>query len=104
MVVETTLADGDGAMVEVFTDARQVASRVESRRIVRVHARRVPDEPGVPFRDPAGSIGRVGRFTDADEDLRPCLTSRGDDGVSIAVERRIGEVDVTVSEHHQSRG
>ena len=103
MVVEPALANCDRPPIEMLANPEEVVAYVKGRGVVRVDSHRVPDQPGMRSRYDVSAIGCVKRLTDADEGPGACLTSRGDDGIPIAVEGRIGEVDVTVGEN-QGRG
>ncbi len=98
VVVETALANGDGAGTYGGADRISVTSRIEGGRIVRMDARRREHEP-MMF---SCQLHRAPRIRDggayADDRAAPALPGTGNDRVAIGVERRISEMSVAVDE------
>jgi len=59
-VVQTALTNSHRSALEVLAQPSQIALRVETRGVVRMHPRRVRDNPGMPARDLASLVGGVG--------------------------------------------
>ena len=104
MVVEPAFADRYGARGDVLANDREVPRSVETDCVMRVHARRVPDESWILARDVprrasgAEDIPGAAAGADADDRFGPALTCALDYVDAVAVERRVCEVRVGVDE------
>ncbi len=103
VVVEAALADRHRARVEKGAKTRWVGDGIERGRIVRVHAGGGEDEAGVTRRDRRGTLGGRQRFPNADERAGSSPTRSFYDFLAIRVERRVGEMDMTVDEVRHGR-
>ena len=98
MVVEATLANRYRAGLEVIPEQRDVARRVERRRVMRVNSGCGENEPGIVGGEPRGDSGGRQRLTDADYAQRARRAGARDYRVAVAGERRVREVGVAVDE------
>ena len=80
-----------------------IACGVERGRIVRMDAGGGEHESRMRGGDRGGTLRSVDRLTNANERARPGEARALDDGVTVRVERRIGEMRVTVDELQADR-
>ena len=103
MIIETAFADSNGAALYKFTKLVDVA-RFKSVSIMRMNSRREPDKPRIRFRDAlrctsgAEDIPGAAARTDAHNGFGPAVPCAIDYLAAVAVERRVGDVRVTVDE------
>ncbi len=96
--VQAALADGDGPPRYEFSNVVRIPTSVERGRVMRMNAGGKKDESRVARRDTGGAVRGVDRLADADDGTRTGLAGALNRGVSIVVERRIGEMRVAVDE------
>jgi hypothetical protein len=105
VVVETAFADGDGAAIEQVPKTRQGAGGIGGCRIMRVEPGGEPDEARLGRGERRRTLSGLDRFADADDRPRAGIDGPREHRVAVGVERRIGEVRVTVDElEHRGRG
>lgn len=103
VIVEATLADRDGSLIGELTERRDVASRVEPDRVVRMDSRRKPYDSPMGGRDVprcasgAEDIPGAAAGADADNRFGSTFLRPPDYVAAVAVERRVGEVRVAVN-------
>jgi len=98
VVVETALANSNGAISEILAEPGKVALRIKRSGIVRMDAR-CPEHESRMDRGVFRSGGRrFERFADANDGCRARRAGAGDYRVAVAGERRVREVGVTVDE------
>jgi hypothetical protein len=98
VVVETALANSNGAVSEVLPQSREVALGIKRGSIVRMDASRPKHESGVGGGVPRRGRRRFERFADANDGCRARRAGAGDYRVAVAGERRVREVGVAVDE------
>ena len=98
MVVEPALADRDSPALEIVSQEREIAGRVEARGVVGMDAHCAHDEAWMLGGERRGNFCRAQRLTDADNGKRARGAGARDYGVAIAGERRVREVGVAVDE------
>lgn len=104
VVVEPALAYRYRARLDVLSQVRDVAHRIESARVVGMNSGGVPDESGIPRReDPrrasgAEDIPGAAAGADADDRFGSAFARALDYVAAVAVERLVGEVRVAVDE------
>lgn len=104
MVVKTALANSNGAPVSMSMYRLDIISLIESRRVVRMHSRGEPYEPGILERDTLGrasgaeDIPGAAPRADADDCFGTTCFGALNYVEAVAVERRVCEVRVAVDE------
>lgn len=104
VIIEPAFANRDGTCFHQRQELRDMRCRIESRRIVRMHARGMKDVPGVRASE-RRCVARSGQNivctaagSDADYRAGARLACPLDYLVAVAGERRVGEVRVAVDE------
>jgi hypothetical protein len=104
VVIESALSNGDCAAGDQLSQCGNITDGIEVRRVVRVDAGRVWNEPGMTRRKRSGGAGGGENVSfsaarsDADDREGPGDAGPLDYLVAVAGERRVGEVRVAVDE------
>lgn len=98
VVVEPAFADGNGGFPQQLTEARNIATGVESSGVVGMDPRGREDEAGIIRRVPRGKLRRRDRLPNAHDRLRARIAGARDYRVAVAGERWVREVGVAVDE------
>jgi hypothetical protein len=98
VIIESALSNGACAGGYMLSDGIQIASRVERLCVVRMYARREPDETGVAGGNGGCALRGRQRLSDRNDCLRARLPGAEDYIVSISVESRVRKMGVTVDE------
>lgn len=104
VVIETTFTNRNGTIADRSTDRGKVVVRVEAGRIMRVSSGREIDEGRMSNGQFLGASRCGKRLANANDRAGPTEPRAVDDCAPIAVERRVGEVRVTVDVRGQING
>jgi hypothetical protein len=102
VIIEPALAYRDSASMNELPQQCDISLCIESDCIMRMHARREPDEARTPGRDAgrrasgAEDIPGAAARADADDGLGSVFLGALDYRAAVTVERRVGEVRVAV--------